>query len=244
MASKNVLITGAAQRIGVACARFLHQQGCNIILHYHASAEAAKQVCEELNAIRPASCLTVQADLRNLAELHKLAETALDHWQGIDVLVNNASQFFPGSLGEVTEIEWDSLLGSNLKAPFFLSQALSASLRERQGCIVNIVDIYAERSLPAYPVYSIAKAGLAALTQALAKELAPQVRVNAIAPGAILWPQSEPDAEQQRQILQRVALQRSGQPVDIAQALWFLIAQAEYITGHTLCVDGGRRLFI
>ncbi len=241
---KNVLITGAAKRIGAACARLLHERGCNIILHCHASTKQALQLCDELNAARSHSATLLKADLMVEAELNSLAEFTLNAWGGVDVLVNNASQFTPGGLGEITGWDWDTLLNSNLKAPFFLSQALAPSLTQRRGCIVNLVDIYAEKGLPGYPVFSIAKAGLIAMTKCLAKELAPNVRVNAVAPGAILWPEAGLDDARKNEILQRVALQRCGTTTDIAKAIAFLIFEADYITGHTLTVDGGRTLFI
>ena len=241
---KNILITGAAKRIGAACARLLHQRGCNMILHYHTSAEQAGQLCAELNAVRNNSATLLKADLLVQAELQNLAEFALNAWGSVDVLVNNASQFTPGEVGGITSLDWDRVLNSNLKAPFFLAQALAPSLAQRRGCIVNLVDIYAEKGLPGYPVFSIAKAGLIAMTKSLAKELAPNVRVNAVAPGAILWPEAGLDEERKNEILHRVALKRCGSSDDIAKAIAFLIFEADYITGHTLTVDGGRTLFI
>ncbi|WP_347988713.1 pteridine reductase [Methylomonas sp. AM2-LC] len=241
---KNVLITGAARRIGAACARVLHDAGCNLILHYHSSAELAEQLHAELNAKRENSAVLFQADLQDMQALQNLAKFAVDSWQGLDVLVNNAAQFNPGVVGTVSESNWDSLIGSNLKAPFFLSQALASFLAKRHGCIINIADIYAEKGLPGYPVYSISKAGLLAMTHCLAKDLAPDVRVNAIAPGAILWPEHTVTEAEKNQILQRVALQRCGQADDVAKAVRFLIADADYITGHTLTIDGGRTLYI
>lgn len=241
---KNVLITGAARRIGAVCARLLHGEGCNVVLHYHNSAEQALQLCDELNEERENSAALVKANLLNPDELEYLANTARGLWDGIDVLVNNASRFYPGALGHIQESDWDCLINSNLKAPFFLSQALAPSLAERQGCIINIVDIHADKGLAGYPVYSIAKAGLLAMTKCLAKELAPDVRVNAVAPGAILWPESDMDDSRKDEILRRVPLRRCGKAEDIAKAVRFLIADAEYITGHTLTVDGGRTLSI
>lgn len=172
-----------------------------------------------------------------------MADEAVTVWGGIDVLVNNASSFYPTALTEVTEQQWDELLGSNLKVPFFLAKALSDTLLKNQGCIVNIVDIHAERGLKGYPVYSIAKAGLVAMTKVLAKELGPVVRVNAIAPGAIIWPETLESEQQQQEILQRIVLKRQGQPEDIAKAVRFLIQDADYMTGQILTVDGGRTLF-
>lgn len=240
---KNILITGAAKRIGAACARLLHQHGCNIFLHYRSSQAAAEQLCAELNQLRANSAQLMQADLLDIHALQQVAEQAQLTWGHIDVLINNASTFYPQALAQVSESNWDELLGSNLKAPFFLAQALTETLSTQNGCIVNIVDIHAERGLPDYPVYSIAKAGLAAMTKVLAKELGPAVRVNGVAPGAILWPEQELSPEDKAEILKRVVLQKSGEPQDIAKAVWFLINDASYMTGQILTVDGGRMLF-
>lgn len=241
---KNVLITGAARRIGAACARLLHGEGCNVVLHYHRSQPHALQLRDELNAARSNSAAAVNADLLDLRQVAMLAQTSVETWGGIDVLINNASQFFPGKIGDIREQDWDILLNSNLKAPFFLVQALAPFLAERQGCVINIADIYANKGLPGYPVYSIAKAGLLAMTKSLAKELAPAVRVNAVAPGAILWPEEGISENRKAEILQRIALQRSGNAEDIAKAVRFLIVDASYMTGQTLTVDGGRSLFV
>ncbi|MDP1774374.1 MAG: pteridine reductase [Methylobacter sp.] len=241
--AKNVLITGAAKRIGAACARRLHSEGCNVFLHYRSSAAEAKQLCDELNHLRPGSTKIMQADLLNMAELEAVAREAEMSWGGIDVLVNNASSFYPTAMMDVTEQQWDELLGGNLKAPFFLAQALAKTLADNKGCIVNIIDIHAERGLSGYPVYSISKAGLAAMTKVLAKELGPTVRVNGVAPGAILWPDNDLSESAKQEILQRVALKRNGEPDDIAKAVLFLIKDADYITGQILTVDGGRTLF-
>jgi len=243
VAAKNVLITGAAKRIGAACARLLHSEGCNVFLHYRSSAAEARQLCDELNRQRPGSAKIMQADLLNMPELEAVAKEASLAWGGIDVLVNNASSFYPTAVADVTEQQWDELLGSNLKAPFFLAQALAKTLTDNKGCIINIVDIHAERGLSGYPVYSIAKAGLSAMTKILAKELGPEVRVNGVAPGAILWPSNDLSGSAKQEILQHVALKRSGEPVDIAKAVLFLIKDADYITGQILTVDGGRTLF-
>lgn len=242
---KNILITGAARRVGAHCAQYLHSCGHNIIIHYHHSAAEAQSLCAELNRIRPHSAQALQADLLDLNALKALAEQAIAVWGGIDCLINNASSFYAQPVAAVTENDWEQLLGSNLKAPFFLAQALSPTLTEREGCIINIVDIHAERALKGYPVYSIAKAGLAAMTKALAKELAPAVRVNAVAPGAVLWPEQANAlaGDEQQAILQRIALKRAGSPQDIAKAVRFLLDDAAYITGQILTVDGGRTLF-
>ena len=240
---RNVLITGAAKRIGASCARLLHSQGCNVFLHYRSSEVDALMLCEELNKLRANSAVTMQAELTHNSELEALAIKASEFWGGLDVLINNASSFYPTAISDVTEHEWDDLLGSNLKAPFFLVKALSKTLARNQGCVVNIVDIHAERGLKNYPVYSIAKAGLVAMTKVLAKELGPDVRVNAIAPGAIIWPEALESVDEQQEILQRVVLKRQGQPEDIAKAVSFLIENANYMTGQVLTIDGGRTLF-
>jgi pteridine reductase len=240
---KNVLITGAAKRIGASCARLLHDEGCNVFLHYRSSKQDVLQLHDELNHKRPGSVKMMQADLLNMDELTRLAKEAELAWGSLDVLINNASAFYPKPVGEVSEQDWDEMLGSNLKAPFFLSQALSATLAAKNGCIVNIIDIHAERGLKGYPVYSIAKAGLASMTKVLAKELGSAVRVNGVSPGAILWPENDCSDQDKAEILQRVALRRNGEPDDIAKAVLFLIKDADYITGQIIAVDGGRTLF-
>lgn len=240
---KNVLITGAAKRIGASCARMLHSEGCNIYLHYRSSKQDVLRLFQELNAIRPDSARMLQADLLEMDQLTMLVKEVEAGWGRLDVLLNNASAFYPQQVGDVTERDWDDLLGSNLKAPFFLSQKLASLLAENQGCIINIIDIHAERGLKGYPVYSIAKAGLAAMTKVLAKELGPEVRVNGVSPGAVLWPEAEMAEQQKNEILQRVALKRTGEPDDIAKAIRFLVDDAAYITGQVIAVDGGRTLF-
>jgi len=237
------LITGAARRIGAACARLLHARGLSIIVHYHHSESEALVLVDELNTLRAASASAIEADLLVASEVAQLATEARRRFGNIDVLINNASSFYPTPLGLVQEQDWDILLGSNLKAPFFLSQALAPMLRDRGGCIVNLVDIHAERGLPGHVVYSIAKAGLVAMTKCLAKELAPHVRVNAVAPGAILWPEVEISDTQKADVLQKVPLARCGDVNDIAKAVAFLVSDAEYVTGQVLAVDGGRLLF-
>jgi pteridine reductase len=241
--NKNVLITGAAKRIGASCARLLHDEGCNVFLHYRSSKQDVLKLHDEFNHKRPGSVKMMQADLLNMEELTQLAKEAEYTWGSLDVLINNASAFYPKPVGEVSEQDWDELLGSNLKAPFFLSQALSTTLAAKKGCIVNIIDIHAERGLKGYPVYSIAKAGLASMTKVLAKELGAAVRVNGVSPGAILWPENDCSDQDKAEILQRVALKRNGEPDDIAKAVLFLIKDAGYITGQIIAVDGGRTLF-
>ena len=243
MAKKNILITGGAKRVGAQSVRYLHAQGANILLHYRASKDEAVALADELNSQRPDSVQIHQAELQNINALQGLANAAEKAWGGVDVLVNNASAFYATAMGEVTESQWDDLLGSNLKSPFFLIQALTPILESRKGCVVNIVDIHAERGLEGYPVYSIAKAGLVALTKILAKELAPQIRVNAVAPGAILWPDHDLTEQQKLEIQAKVALQCTGCPDDIAKAIAYLIYDAEYMTGQVMTIDGGRTLF-
>ena len=244
MQNKTVLITGAAARIGAEIANTLHDAGMNIVIHYRNSAEKAESLCEQLNNKRANSAQTLQADLLQTNTLEKLIKEAAAVWNGLDVLVNNASSFYPTAVGEITEAHWDDLMGSNLKAPVFLSQAAVPYLKKRQGCIINIVDIHGFRPMKEHPVYCAAKAGLAMLTQSLAKELGPDIRVNGVAPGAIMWPASELDKNIQDSILERTALKRQGAPEDIAKTVKFLVMDAGYITGQVIPVDGGRSLNI
>jgi pteridine reductase len=240
---KNVLITGAARRLGAEIARYLHQQGFNVIVHYRQSQSDAEQLCAELNQKRADSATAIAADLSDLEAITHLAEKAASIWNGLDVLVNNASSFYPTAITEVTEQQWDELLSSNLKAPFFLVKALVPALKQRQGCIVNLIDIHAERGLQGYPVYSIAKAGLAAMTRVLAKELGPEIRVNGVSPGAVLWPENNIGDDKKQEIVSRTLLQRCGEPNDIARAVHYLINDAGYVTGQIIAVDGGRTLY-
>ncbi|MDQ7089519.1 MAG: pteridine reductase [Methylococcales bacterium] len=240
---KNILITGAAKRIGAACATLLHRQGCNIILHYRESETQVRELCTLLNQQRPNSAQIIQADLLDFAALKQLADQATAIWGKIDGLVNNASAFYPTPLASVTEKTWDDLMGCNLKAPFFLSQALMETLGANNGCIINIIDIHAERGLKDYPIYSMAKSGLASMTRILAKELAPSIRVNGISPGAIIWPEDELSEAAKGDIMSRIALKRAGEPDDIAKMVAFFINDAPYITGQIINVDGGRTLF-
>lgn len=238
---KVVLMTGAVKRIGANLAGQLHALGMNLMLHYRYSEAAADALQAELNAIRPASVGLVQADLLDIAGLPKLVQATLEQFGQLDVLINNASSFYPTPVGEITLDHWADLIGSNLQAPLFLSQAAAPHLKQQQGCIINIVDIHGERPLKNYPLYSVAKAGLIMVTKALAKELAPEVRVNGVAPGAILWAEQQEDDTVQRQVLAQIALQRCGSPDDIAQAAIYLIT-AGYVTGQILQIDGGRTL--
>ena len=241
LTNKVVLITGAAHRIGATTARMLHAEGMNILLHYRHSRDAAETLQTELNDIRPDSVKLLQADLHDTQSLPGLIEEAVNAWGRLDVLINNASSFYPTPIGSVTEAQWDDLIGSNLKAPLFLSQAAAPYLRQHQGCIVSIVDIHAERPLKEFPVYSMAKAGLVMLTKSLACELGPEVRVNAVAPGAILWPENLGEAEKEK-IISRTFLKRQGAPDDIARAILYLVRDAGYVSGQVITVDGGRSL--
>ncbi len=244
---KTALVTGAAHRIGAAIANKLHEHGYHVLIHYCQSAKAAELLAQQLNERRPSSAHCLQADLGSVTSVQQLAANSLhqaEQWQApLQVLINNASSFYPTSMGSITETDWDNLLGSNLKGAFFLSQSLQETLQEQLGCIVNMVDIYAERPLADHPVYSIAKAGVAMMTKALAKELAPNVRVNGIAPGAILWPEQSTSAQQQA-TLQRIPLKKTGSCDDIANTMLFLVEQAHYISGQIIAVDGGRGIEI
>ena len=239
---KIVLITGGAKRVGAATCRMLHARGARLMVHYRSSVDAAQALADELNAIRADSCALVQGDLLQIERLPLLVAATLKQYGRLDVLVNNASSFHPTEVGQITAENWADLIGTNLKAPLFLAQAAADALRQAQGCIVNIADIHADRPLKSYVVYSIGKAGLVAMTKSLAIELGPQVRVNAIAPGPILWPENDStfDASERRRIIEHTALKREGQPEDIARTLAFLVYDAPYITGQILAVDGGR----
>ena len=242
MRGKVILVTGGARRVGAATCRHLHAQGANLVVHYRASANDARALQNELDQARRGSVALVQGDLLDIKRLPALIGETMSHFGRLDALVNNASSFFPTPLGEITEDMWDDLIGSNLKAPLFLSQAAAPQLRRQQGCIVNIVDIHAEWPLKRYVVYNAAKGGLASLTRSLAVELAPEVRVNGISPGPILWPEEGQwmDESSRQHIIGRTLLKRTGEPDDIAKAVSFLIADAPYITGQIIAVDGGR----
>jgi len=236
------LITGAAQRIGAAIARALHQSGSNVIIHYRTKQQAAEQLCLELNQLRAHSAISLQADLCDLTALEKLASSAIEYWGRLDILINNASSFYATPIGKSTPEQWDDLIGSNLKAPFFLAQALACELKKNSGCIINMADIYAQKTRPQHTIYCCAKAGNVMLTKSLAQELAPEVRVNGIAPGAILWPEENQNNEIQKTITQRTALKRVGSEADITAAVMFLVDNAAFITGHVMPIDGGRNL--
>lgn len=241
MIGKTVLITGAAKRVGRSIARELHAAGANIVVHYRLAAEAAEALAGELNALRSDSAACFQTDLLDLTALPGLVDFALTRFQRLDALVNNASSFFPTPLASIDETAWDDLVGSNLKAPLFLTQAAAPHLKAAHGAVVNITDIHAERPLAGFPLYCAAKAGLLGLTRALAVELAPEVRVNAVAPGPILWPEDTSfDHAARDHIIDHTLLKRSGSPQDIARTVRFLLNDAPYVTGQVINVDGGR----
>ena len=236
------LVTGAAKRIGAVIARALHAAGANVAIHYYKSADAARALVADFEEARPGSAFAVSADVRDIRALERMARDVVARAGRLDILVNNASNFYPTRLGTVTEEQWDDLVGSNLKAPLFLTQALLPALRAAHGVIVNIVDVHAQRPLRDHPVYGAAKAGLAMLTRSLAKDLGPDVRVNGVSPGAILWPdEGEGMSEQLRAgIIKQTALKRAGEPEDVAAAVLFLVRDAPYVTGQIISVDGGR----
>lgn len=244
MQGKTVLVTGGAKRVGAAIVRHLHAAGANVAIHFRSSADEAFALREELNELREESALCVQADLLDLASLPRMVNEVVEHFGQLDVLVNNASSFYATALTGIDTAQWNDLIGTNLKAPLFLAQAAAPELRRWHGTIVNIVDIHAERPLHGHLLYSTAKAGLVALTKGLAQELAPQVRVNGIAPGVIIWPEGEEwsDEEKRRKIVAHTLLKREGGPEDIARTVKFLIADAPYITGQIITVDGGRSI--
>jgi pteridine reductase len=237
---KTALITGGAARLGAMTARYLHAAGARVMIHYRRSAGPAEALCDELLAARADSAATVQGDLMDPQTWPRLIDAAVAFGGGLDVLVNNASSYYPTPVDQATTAQWDDLLGSNARAPFFLAQAAAPELRKRQGCIVNLVDIHAERPLADHPIYCMAKAANAMMVKALARDLAPQVRVNGIAPGAALWPEDWlADAEKQ-EILRRIPLQRTAGAEQIAAAVMFMVTGPDYITGQILAVDGGR----
>jgi pteridine reductase len=237
---RSVLITGAARRIGAALARGFHAEGANVCIHFHRSAPEAEQLRDELNRARPGSALSISADLLDLDALPPLVEQTVRAFGQLDVLVNNASSFYPTPLGQITAGNWDDLVGTNLRAPLFLAQAAAGALRSARGLILNMIDIHAQRPLPEHPVYSTAKAGLMMLTRSLARELAPEVRVNGIAPGPILWPEGGLAPGLQEEIIDKTLLKRSGSPEDIVRTALFFARDATYVTGQILAVDGGR----
>lgn len=242
--SKCAFITGASKRIGAMTSRLLHQAGYNIIIHCRLSRQAADDLAEEFNRLREDSAKVIQGDLNNETIYNHLIDQAYQCWNRLDVLINNASSFYPTPIGNITIDDWDNLVNSNMKAPLFLAQAAAPHLKQTQGCIVNMIDVHAQRPMKDHPVYCAAKAGLSMITQSLAKELGPEVRVNGVAPGAILWPDNDMPEHTKNLILERTTLKRPGEPIDIAKTILFLVKDADYITGQIIAVDGGRTLNI
>ena len=238
------LVTGAARRIGACIAETLHRRGCDVFLHYHSSSDAVSGLAQKLNAQRAASATIVQADLGKAEDIDRLAGQVRARTGQLDLLVNNASRFFPTSVGNTSMEQWNDLMDSNLRGPYFLTQALVPQLATAGGSVVNLLDVHAVKPMPGHAVYCMAKAGLQMMTLALAKELGPQIRVNGVAPGAILWPKSETDPVHQQGILKKVVMGRAGRPEDIASAVAYLGLDAPYVTGQVLAVDGGRSLNI
>lgn len=249
--TKVALVTGAAKRIGAEIARQLHVVGFNVIVHYNQSSTMANELIDALNSNRENSAIGIQADLNDLSQVVNLAKQSEAQWNRLDLLVNNASSFYPTPIGKATDEDWDNLVNSNLKAPFFLAQALAPALKQSHGNIINIADIYAQQPLKKHSIYSIAKAGNIMLTKSLAQELAPEVRVNGIAPGAILWPEDyykkteeQLSDENKEKMLSQIPLQQRGQIQDITRTVIFLAKDAPYITGQVIAVDGGRSITI
>jgi len=242
LAGKVALITGGAKRLGNATARALHTEGANVVIHFRHSQDAAELLVAELNAQRRDSARAIQANLLATDQLSALIDRCIANFGQLDILINNASSFYPTAVGSITETQWDDLIGSNLKAPLFLAQAAAPHLRTTRGLIINMVDIHALRPLSGYTVYSVAKAGLGMLTKSLARELGPEIRVNGVAPGPVLWPEQPMETDLQAEIISKTALSRQGSPTDIAKAVLFFAKDADYVTGQILAVDGGRSI--
>jgi pteridine reductase len=236
------LITGAARRIGATIARSLHAAGYDVALHYRRSRDELDALIAELESRRAASTLALQAELGDVARLGALIAATLDHFGRLDALVNNASAFYPTPVAEATPAQWDDLFGANVRAPFFLAQAAAPHLAERSGAIVNLVDIYAENPLPRHSIYCMSKAALAMMTKSLARDLAPSVRVNGVAPGAVLWPDAGKSETDQASLIERTPLKRIGTPEDVAATVLWLLRDAPFVTGEIVRVDGGRHL--
>jgi len=242
--NKAVLITGGAKRVGACICRELHAQGANLMIHYNTSKQEAKALQAELNLQRSGSVAIIQGDLLNMAVLTSLTSEVTQQFGRLDILINNASTYEPTEIGHINEDNWHDLVGSNLKAPMFLAQAAANELKKNHGCIINITDMHIEHPKKGYVVYSVAKAGLVTLTKSLAQELSPEVRVNAVAPGPVLWPENNPQFDEvyRQRVISQTLLKRVGEPTDIAKAVKFLAADAPFITGHVLTVDGGRSI--
>jgi pteridine reductase len=239
---KTALVTGGARRVGAEIVSHLHAAGAQVAIHCHRSRAEGEALAQALNSLRPHSACVICADLLESAGIPAITDAVAERFGGLDVLVNNASAFYPTPFGELNDSQWNELMGSNLKAPLLLAQAAAGALRRARGLIVNVADIHGLRPLPGYIVYSTAKAALLHLTKALARELAPEVRVNGIAPGPVLWPESGADDAQKRAIVDSTLLKRAGSPSDVARAVRFFAVDAPYVTGQMLAVDGGRSL--
>jgi len=242
--AKTALVTGGSKRIGATTVRLLHEAGYNLVIHCRLSRQSADSLAEELNKIRGDSARVIQGDLNDETIYNNLIEQAFKCWNRLDVLVNNASSFYPTPVGSITMDDWHNLINSNMKAPLFLAQAAAPYLKQTQGNIINMLDVHAQRPMKEHPVYCAAKAGLAMLTMSLAKELGPNIRVNGVAPGAILWPDNEMPEHTKKLILERTSLKKAGDPIDIAKTILFLVRDAHYITGQIIAVDGGRTINI
>ena len=242
--NKVVLITGGAKRVGAAICRSLHAEGFKLMIHYKSSINEARALQAELSLMRPNTVAIIQSDLLNTAGLPSLISETINHFGSLDVLINNASTYYASEIGDIDEAKWQDLMGSNLKAPLFLSQAAAPELRKNHGCIINITDMHIERPKKGYIVYSVAKAGLVTLTKSLAHELSPEVRVNAVAPGPVQWPENNPQFDEvyRQRVINQTLLKRMGEAEDVAKAVKFLVSDAPFITGHVLAVDGGRSL--
>ncbi|HEY0562909.1 MAG TPA: pteridine reductase [Methylophilus sp.] len=242
--AKVVLITGGAKRVGAAICRELHASGAQLMIHYKSSVKEARALQAELNLQRANSVAIIQGDLLNNAIPASLIHETVKHFGRLDVLINNASTYYATELSQINEDNWHDLMGSNLKAPMLLAQAAATELRKHGGSIVNITDMHVERPKKGYIIYSVAKAGLVTLTKSLAHELSPEVRVNAVAPGPVQWPENNPQFDEvyRQRVISQTLLKRIGDPTDIAKAVKFLTYDAPFITGHVLAVDGGRSL--
>ncbi len=244
LANKVILITGGAKRVGAAICRELHSHGASLMIHYKTSHDEARALQAELNLQRSNSVAIIQGDLLNASALPNLVYETVEHFGRLDGLINNASSYYPSELGHINEDNWHDLMGTNLKAPMLLAQAAAYELRKNHGCIINITDMHIERPKKGYIVYSVAKAGLVTLTKSLAQELSPEVRVNAVAPGPVQWPENNPQFDEvyRQRVINQTLLKQIGNPEDIARAVKFLIIDAPFVTGHVLAVDGGRSL--
>ena len=239
---KWALVTGGAKRIGATIAETLHNKGFNVAIHYNSSSNAADQLCAQLNAKKQDSSIAIEADLTDQDSLESLIPSLLEKTKRLDVLINNASTFYPTPIEKIALEDWENLFGTNLKAPLFLSKYAAQHLKQTQGTIINIIDIHSKKPLNEHPIYGSAKSGLAMLTRSLASDLAPDVRVNGISPGLILWPDKNPSEQAKNNILQQIPLKKIGTSEDIANAVAFLIEDAPYITGEIIAIDGGRSI--